>query len=161
VDAPHTGKEEQPLSTTPSRTTFDPATVSRGTWVAAAGSLILLISCWLSWYSVSVSGFGGGASGKVSGWDATDLSKLIALLALAGLVLIGIELFATNVTLPYPSSLILIGIGGLSTLLVLFRIIDKPDAPSPVNVGLAYGIILALIAAVAIAVGGYLKMSEA
>jgi hypothetical protein len=148
------------LSTTPSRSTFDPATVSRGTWVAAAGSLILLISCWLSWYSVSVSGF-GAASGKVSGWDATDLSKLIALLALAGLVIIGLELFATNVALPYPSSLILIGIGGLSTLLVLFRIIDKPNAPSPVNVGLAYGIILALIAAIAIAVGGYLKMSEA
>jgi hypothetical protein len=147
------------LSTTPSRQTFDPATVSRGTWVAAAGSLILLISCFLSWYSVSVSGF--GASGKVSGWDATDLSKLIALLALAGLVIIGLELFATNVSLPYPSSLILIGIGALSTLLVLFRIIDKPDAPSPVHVGLAYGIILALIAAIAIAVGGYLKMSEA
>ena len=148
------------MNTTPSRQTFDPATVSRGTWVAAAGSLILLISCFLSWYSVSVSGF-GAASAKASGWDATDLSKLIALLALAGLVIIGLELFATNVSLPYPSSLILIGIGALSTLLVLIKMIDKPDAPSPVNVGLAYGIFVALIAAIAIAVGGYLKMSEA
>jgi hypothetical protein len=122
--------------------------------------LILLISVFLDWYKASVSGGGFGISVGGSGWDATDLAKLIALLAIAGLVIVGLELFATNVSLPYPSSLILIGIGGLSTLLVLFKIIDKPDAPSPISIGLAYGIFVALIASIAIAVGGYLKMQE-
>jgi hypothetical protein len=140
------------LNTTPSRS-FDPATVSRGTWVAAGGSLVLLISVWLEWYHVSIAGFSIGGSG----WDATDLAKLIALLAIAGLVVVGLELFATNVAMPYPSSLILIGIGALSALLVLFKIIDKPG---PSQISLSYGIFVALIAAIAIAVGGYLKMQE-
>jgi hypothetical protein len=158
---PHTGKEEPPLNTTPSRSTFDPAAVSRGTWVAAGGALVLLISVFLEWYNASVSGGFGGISVGGSGWKSTDVAKLVALLAVAALVVVGLELFATNVTMPYPSSLILIGIGGLSTLLVLFKLIDKPDAPSPINIGLSYGIFVSLIAAIAIAVGGYLKMSEA
>jgi hypothetical protein len=138
---------------TPSRSTFDPATVSRGTWVAAGGSLILLISVFLSWY-----GFGPFS---INGWDATDWAKLVALLALAGLVIIGLELFATNVAIPYPSSMILIGIGALSTLLVLFRIVSKPGGAGSSALDLKYGIFVALIAAIAVAVGGYLKMSEA
>src|SRR5262249_60428601 len=139
---------------------FDPATVSRGTWVAGIGALVLLISVFLEWYNASVSGGFGGISVGGSGWDATDIAKLVALLALVALVLIRIELFATTVNLPYPASMILIGIGGLSTLLVLFKIIDKPDAPSPINVGLSYGIFVALLASIAVAVGGYLKMQE-
>src|SRR4051812_31873337 len=102
---------------------FDPASVSRGTWVAAVGALVLLISVFLSWYKASVSII----TVTQSGWDNSGLAKLVALLALIALAVIAIELFASNVTLPFPSSLILIGIGALSFLIVLIKLFDKPD----------------------------------
>src|SRR4051795_12956987 len=105
---------------------FDPASVTRGTWVAAVGALILLISVFLSWYEASVSII----HVTQNGWDSGGLGKLTALLALIALVVIGIELFADNVTLPFPSSLVLVGIGGLSFLLVLIKLFDKPDGAS-------------------------------
>ena len=56
---------------------FDPASVSRATWIAAGGALILFISVFLSWYGASIAGF----SVSVSGWDSVDVAKLVALLA--------------------------------------------------------------------------------
>jgi len=146
-----------------SGSSFDASQVSRATWIAGGGALALLISVFLDWYKIEFSGLDLGSAGG-SGWETTDLAKIVALLALAALVIIGIELFAKDVTLPFPASLALIAIGGLATLIVLLRIIDKPgpDIPSGagVDIGLGFGIFVALIAAVAVAVGGYLKMQE-
>jgi hypothetical protein len=127
---------------------FDPSTVSRPTWIAAGGALVLFISVFLSWYSL------GPFSG--SGWSTVDTAKLVALLALIALAAIAIELFAANITLPLPSSLIVIGAGGLSVLLVLLKILDKPYS----GLSLAYGIFVALIAAAVTTYGGYMKMQE-
>jgi hypothetical protein len=60
------------------------------------------------------------------------------------------------VTLPFPSSLIVIGAAAISILFILIKLVDKPD-----GAGLAYGIFVALIAAAVAAYGGYTKMSEA
>jgi hypothetical protein len=132
---------------------FDPASVSRATWIAAGGALILFISVFLSWYGASVAGF----SVSVNGWDAVDLAKLVALLALIALGVCLIELFMPAVSLPVPASLIVIACGGLSVLCVLLKILDKPGS----GLGLKYGIFVALIAAAATTYGGYLKMQEA
>ena len=132
---------------------FDPASVSRATWIAAGGALVLFISVFLSWYGVSVAGF----SVTASGWDAVDLAKFVALLALIVIAVIVIELFVPTVTLPLPASLIIIACGGLSVLCVLLKIIDKPGS----GLGLKYGIFVALIAAAVTTYGGYLKMQEA
>jgi hypothetical protein len=141
---------------------FDPSSVSRPTWIAAAGALILFISVFLSWYSVSLKGgLGVGASGSTSGWSSVDAAKLVALLALIALAALVIEMFVPTVTLPLPSSLILIGCGGLAFLLVLLKMVSHPGGGGIVNVGLAYGIFVSLIAAAATAAGGYLKMQEA
>jgi hypothetical protein len=133
---------------------FDPSTVSRATWIAAGGALILLISVFFSWYKASGLGF----SASVSGWDAVTTAKLVALLALIALAALVIEMFVPTVTLPLPASLILIGAGGLAALLVLLKMVSHPGGG---GVGLAWGIFVSLIAAVATAVGGYLKMNEA
>jgi hypothetical protein len=138
--------QEAPLST-PQRSTFDWTTVSRATWIAAGGALVLLISCFMTWYSLGPASVDGTHEG---------LGKLVALLAFVALVVVAVELFASNVTLPLPSSLILIGIGGLSALLVLIKVLDKPYS----GLSLGFGIWLALIAAIVLAVGGYLKMQE-
>lgn len=134
---------------------FDPASVSRATWIAAAGSLVLFISVFLSWYSAS--GSVGGISYSVSqgGWDTGALAKLVALLALIAIAALVIELFVPTVALPLPASLIVIGAAAISFLFILIKLVDKPD-----GAGLAYGIFVALIAAAVAAYGGYAKMSE-
>jgi hypothetical protein len=132
---------------------FDPATVSRATWIAAGGAFVLFISVFLSWYGASVAGF----SVSANGWDAVDLAKLIALLALIALAVIVIEVFVPTVTLPVPASMVVIGCGGLSVLFVLLKIIDKPSG----GLDLKYGIFVALIAAAVTTYGGYAKMNEA
>jgi hypothetical protein len=135
---------------------FDPASVSRATWIAAGGALILFISVFLSWYSAS--GSIGGISYSVSqnGWDTGALGKLVALLAVIALAALVIELFVPSVTLPLPSSLIVIGAAAVAFLFILIKLVDEPN-----GAGLAYGIFVALIAAAVTAYGGYAKMSEA
>jgi hypothetical protein len=142
---------------------FDPSTVTRATWIALGGSLVLFISVFLSWYSASAK-LGGvvNVSGSESGWSSGSAAKLVALLALIAIAALVVELFVPTVTLPVPSSMILIGAGGLSVLLVLIKFLDKPsDGGGIISVSLAYGIFIALIAAVVTTVGGYLKMQEA
>jgi predicted Abi (CAAX) family protease len=130
--------------------------VSRATWIAAAGSLVLFISVFLSWYSASGSVGGISYSVSQSGWDTGALAKLVALLSLIAIAALVIELFVPTVTLPFPSSLIVIGAAAISILFILIKLVDKPD-----GAGLAYGIFVALIAAAVAAYGGYTKMSEA
>jgi hypothetical protein len=133
---------------------FDPATVSRATWISAGGSIILFISVFFSWYKVS----GGGFSASINGWDAVTTAKLVALLALVALVALVIEMFVPTVTLPLPASLIVIGASALAFLLVLLKMVSHPGGS---GVGLAWGIFVALIAAAVATYGGYAKMSEA
>ena len=64
---------------------FDASAVSRATWIAAGGALVLFISVFFSWYTASVHGLGVSASG--SGWDSGSLAKLVALLGLIALPL--------------------------------------------------------------------------
>lgn len=131
----------------PERSTFDWATVSRATWISAGSAIVLLISCFMTWYSYSILSVDGTHEG---------LGKLVLLLAIVALVVIGIELFAANVTLPLPSSLILIGIGGISALFALIKMLDKPAS----QLSIGFGLYLALIASIALAVGGWLKLQE-
>jgi hypothetical protein len=125
--------------------------VSRATWIAAGSAIILFISCFLAWYSISTP----LGSASVDGTHE-NLGKLVLLLSIAALAVLGLELFATNVTLPLPSSLILLGIGGFSALLALIKMLDKPYS----GLSIGFGLYLALIASIALAVGGYLKMQE-
>jgi hypothetical protein len=131
----------------PERAAFDWAAVSRATWIAAGSAIVLFLSCFLTWYSFSILSLSGTHEG---------LGKLILLLSIVALVVIGLELFAANVTLPLPSSLILIGIGGISALFALIKMLDKPAS----QLSIGFGLYLALIASIALAVGGYLKLQE-
>ena len=72
---------------------FDASAVSRATWIAAGGALILFISVFLSWYTASVHGLGVSASGAAG---TGSLAKLVALLALIALAALVIELFGTH-----------------------------------------------------------------
>ena len=160
---------------------FDASSVSRGAWISIAGAVVLLISVFLDWYSgtvsvtgVSISGFSGSESKSISGVDATDVAWLVFILAAIALIAWGIELFAEGVTLPYPAWLVAGVCGAFAAVLVLFRIVDKPGGLGTTgsgsfsfgngkiswSVGTSFGIWLALLAAIAMAVGGYLMLNE-
>lgn len=148
-----------------SAASFDFAAVPRSVWISAGGAFILLISVFFSWYTVSVHAGPLSISKSGSGWDTTDVAKLVALLALVALAVWAIDLFADTVNLPWPPSMIAGACGVLATLLVLYRIVSKPGdlggpLPTGVSVGTAWGVYLSLIAAIVVVVGAYLHMNE-
>ena len=153
-----------PQSSSPAAS-FDFAAVPRSVWISAGGAFILLISVFFSWYTVSVHAGPLSISKSGSGWDTTDVAKLVALLALVALAVWAVELFANTTNLPWPAAMVAGACGALAILLVLYRIFSKPGElggplPTGVSVGSAWGIYLSLIAAIAVVVGAYLHMNE-
>jgi len=125
-----------------SQRSFDPATVPSSRWLAGGGALVLLISLFLDWF-----GTGGYSE---TGWDALDGDKLVGLFALVALVLIGLEMFGATLSLPVDPSLVVLACGGLSLMIIVLRFIDLSN--------FEYGIFIALLAAVALTVGGWLEL---
>jgi hypothetical protein len=144
---------------------FDTTKVRLGELVAAVSGAVLFISLFLDWYSVSAKGPLGGFSVGGSAWDA--LSFIPILLLICSIIAIGaavMRMASVNPKLPVSPGLLLLGAGGLATLLVLYRIIDIPiDSGVPsslVDVGRSFGIFIALIAALGIAAGGWITWNE-
>ncbi len=151
-------------------TGMDMSAVPRSVWISLGGGVVLLVSVFFSWYTLTVHIANRSGSKSESGWDSGTAGKLIALLAI---VIIGawlVELFADNVTLPFPAWAIAGAAGAAALLLVLFKIVSKP-ASSEVgqfnalgfghaSVGTAWGIWVALISVVAVLIGAYLRMND-
>ena len=135
-------------------------TLPGGIWaagerVSALAGFVLMLSVFMGWYAGSEE----GPTIAVIGWHTGAIGKPVFLLGLAVVVLVvlrelGIELPAT-----VPESLVIIVIGSLATILVLIRLISVPDRFFP-NDGRGIGIWIALIAALALIVGGLLRAGE-
>jgi len=123
----------------------------------------------ISLSSDDIEASGSDASGTA--WQVFSIIDIIIFLA----CLAGIGLLLTSMSAnPLRSTLALatVGLGGLSVLLILFRIISPPDlignlgsAIPPgvdveVDVGLGIGVFLGLIAAIAVTYGGFLAMRD-
>ena len=126
-----------------------------GERVTALAGFVLMLSTFMGWYAGSEE----GPTIAVIGWHTGAIGKLVFLLGLAVVVLVvlrelGIELPAT-----VPESLVIIVIGSLATILVLIRLISVPDQFFPFD-GRGIGIWIALIAALALIVGGLLRAGE-
>jgi hypothetical protein len=135
---------------------FDASSVKRSTWIAGGGAVVLLISVFFSWWKVTATALGITISGSANGWDTGALGKLVFLVALVAIALVLIDHMQVDVTqMPIPVSLALLGCGALSVLLVLLRFIDTPS-----HVDWAWGLYLALIAALVLTYGGWLKLQE-
>jgi hypothetical protein len=124
----------------------------RLTWVSG---LILAISAFTDWYV----GSGPGPTTSVIGWHTGALGKLVFVIGLAVLALVilresGIELPAT-----VPESLVVIGLGALSTIFVLIRLISVPDEFFGWR-GRGIGIFISLIASLLVIAAGLLRAGE-
>src|ERR1700716_2074343 len=131
---------------------FDASSVKRSTWLAGAGAVVLLISTFLSWGTISL----GPLSLNVSGWDTGALGKLTFLAALIALILVVIDYMKVDVSqMPVPVPLALIGVAAAGLLFVILRFLFMPT-----GLGRAWGLYVAIIAAAALAYGAWLRLQE-
>jgi hypothetical protein len=143
--------------------------LSTGEKIAGVSAVLLFIFMFFTWFGVEVSG-SGGFSGTVPGaggsaWDALEFIPIVLVVTIvAALVNAFLRLSDSAYEPPLSMNVVVAVLGGLSTLLILFRIIDPPSFGSfggvSVDGTLEIGIFLGLVAAAGIAYGGYRAMQE-
>jgi hypothetical protein len=136
-----------------------------GEMVAAVAGLVLIISPFLDWYSISAKNSIVHFSVSGSGWDA--LSWVPWIVTITGLVAIALAVMravgSMPPSLPASPGFIILVLGGISTIFVLFRLLVTPDAgasSSLVDVGRSFGLFIAFLAAAGVTVGGWLLWNE-
>jgi hypothetical protein len=140
-----------------------------GELIAAVGGAALLIIMFLfDWFGI------GGAAGDAieqaeelgfatpdidtgaNAWDSMEIIRF--LLLITGLVAVGLGIataMARDVRMPVASSALVAGLGILSVIFIAYRILDPPY-----EAGREIGVFLGLIAAAAVAYGGWRSMQE-
>jgi hypothetical protein len=151
---------------------FDVSRLRRSDWMVGGGAVAFFVFLFFfKWYGVSVKGVvpvGGSVNygSSSTGWDTFTNSRWIWLItiivALGAVVLVAGQ---RKLDMPVQPSAIVAGLGALSTLLILYRIIHHPSGGASfggveASAGIKIGIWLGLISSVAITYGGYLMMSE-
>jgi hypothetical protein len=131
--------------------------ISKNDWIVVAGAVLMFIGVTGPWYGVSASFLGQTIiSVSVNGWHFSYLGWLTTILCVAAGVLVLLKaLPSVKMQLPVPEPLAVMAAGAVSGLIVIIRLIAKPSGS-----GLRWGIFVALIGAVAVLVGGFLKNSE-
>jgi hypothetical protein len=143
--------------------------LNTGEKIAGVSAVLLFIFMFFDWFGVEISGeggtvsFGSGAGG--SAWDALDFIPIVLMIAIvAALINVALRLSDSEYEPPVSMNVAVAVLGGISTLLVLFRIVDPPGFGTfggvSVDATLEFGIFLGLIAAAGIAYGGYRGMQE-
>ncbi|HEV2974760.1 MAG TPA: hypothetical protein VGX69_07140 [Solirubrobacteraceae bacterium] len=141
-------------------------------WIVAAGALALFVFLFFfDWFGGGVAGLPAGA--RISGttiattgwqtftssrwiWLATVLVALVSALATAA---------AYRLDGPVQLGALTAGFGAVSCVLIVYRIVHHPSATLSLghlrsSYGIRFGIWLGLVAALAIAYGGYLQTRE-
>lgn len=149
---------------------MDTSRLGRGEMIAAVSAVVLLLVMFIfSWFSLGGDeGDQADEAGIDTGGNAWEVFSFIdIILFITVLVAIGLAIMAANAQraeLPVAGSALVAGLGILSVLLILFRIISPPtgDIPDGLEVEIArnIGVFLGLISAAGIAYGGYRSMQE-
>jgi hypothetical protein len=145
---------------------MDTSRLGTGEMIAAAGAVALFILMFLPWYGVDAEFAGVSVSDSANAWES--MSVIDILLFLLALATVGIVAGRAAGSVPddSPWAMLLVAAGGLALLLMLYRVIDIPtgDVPSEVedavDFGRKIGIFLALVAAAAMAYGGWRANAE-
>lgn len=147
---------------------MDAARVGRGEMIAGISGVILFIVMFFSWFGVpsEVNGIStqlgvelanqAGFDTSFNAWQSFDLIDLLMLITIIAAVGVAVAAAtARTVALPVAASAIVTGLGGLSTLLVLYRIISPPSDASR-----KFGVFLGLVLCALITLGGWMAMQE-
>lgn len=121
--------------------------------VGAAGALILLVSSFLPWYSVSLGAFG---SVSIKAWDANFLAWGGVILGVAGGVILALKGMGTKDVKAggFAAEQIALLLGAASLVLILLRLLTESTAVS-------YGLFLGIVGAALVAYGAFTAMKAA
>jgi hypothetical protein len=123
----------------------------RVTWVTG---LVLAISALTGWYA----GPGEGVSVSVIGWHTGLLGKLVLFIGIAAVLVVAARQWGLELPAAVPESLVVIGLGALSTIFVLVRAISIPE--EFFFAGRGIGLWISLAASMALIGAGLLQASE-
>jgi hypothetical protein len=128
-----------------------------GEAIAGTSAVVLFIVMFLPWFGVDAEAIGiSEASISFNAWESFDFIDLVLLVTIVVAVGMAIATMAAQtVALPVAASGLTAGLGILSTLLVLYRVIDPPE-----GLGREFWAFIGLIAAAGIAYGGWYAMQE-
>lgn len=138
--------------------------LSSGEKIAGVSSILLFIFMFFDWFSYEIQGLAG--SGSLNAWDALDWIPIVLVITIvAALGVVALRLMDSQYEPPVSGNSIVAILGGISFLLILFRIIDTPDLGGGVLADVVdsspeFWIFLALVCAAGIAYGGYKAMQE-
>ena len=131
---------------------MDVSRVSRNDWIIGGGFVLMFIGTVAPWYGVDL----GFASVTANGWHGSYLGWLTFILCLAAALVVFRHVVADDaIALPVPDAVIAVACGGVSALIVVIRILTKPQFT-----GLRWGIFVSLVGALVVAAAGFLKYGE-
>ena len=131
---------------------MDASRVSRNDWIIGGGFVLMFIGTVTPWYGAKFSFI----DYTVNGWHGSYLGWLTFLLCLVAAAAVLRHLVPDlGAALPVPDAVIALACGGVSALIVIIRMITKPE-----GAGLRWGIFVSLAGALVVAVAGFLKYGE-
>lgn len=126
--------------------------LGQGEKVASASAVVLFACMFLSWFN-----FGFDTE---NAWEALHFISPILLLTIVASLGVAFMRFTDRDLGDIPGGLVILALGSLSTVLVLFRLLDPVSLPGfeggSTSASVEAGAFLGLIAAAGIAFGGYL-----
>jgi hypothetical protein len=140
--------------------TLDASRLGTGEKIAGISAVILFFDMfifdWFGFGSVDTAIGEIDIGGGFNAWQSFDFIDIVLLLTVG--VAIGVAVMAANASkgsLPVAGGALVAGMGILSTILIIYRIIDPPSGADR-----EIGVFIGLIAAAGIAYGGWTAMEE-
>ncbi len=152
---------------------FDISRLRRSDRIIGGSAIAFLIFLFIfKWYGVSSSASIGGVSysSSANGWHTFTNSRWIWIITIVvALGAVAISAGVLELKSPVQPSVLVAGLGALSVIFIVYRILDHPSAGASgtiagvhysASAGIKIGIWLGLIAAVGVTYGGYLGMQD-
>ena len=132
--------------------------LSQGEKIAAGSAILLFIVMFFPWFGApeDVEALAGaaGVDTSANAWQSFDFIDLVLLATIV--VAVGAAVAkASGSVVDFPLSTVITVLGALSTILVLYRIIDPPA-----DAARKFGVFLGVILAALLTYGGWLAMQE-
>ena len=141
--------------------------VGMGKRIAGIAGALLFIDLWMSWFGVDLDKLGvnakflAGTDTTATAWQAFSLIDIIiaitALVAVAAFVMAATD---NRMELPVSPTTAAAGLGALSTLLILYRILDQPGDVSNKLITVEWGAYFGLLLAAALTDGAWRAVGE-
>jgi hypothetical protein len=127
-----------------------------GELLAWLAGIVLLLSPFMSWYSIS-----GDLRGtlSVTGWNSGALGKLVFFLGLAVVVLLALRAIGVELPPAAPVGLLIAVLGAVATVIVIWRLISIPERFEPA-VSRSIGIWLSLLAGLLLIAAGLIRSAD-